>query len=296
MKEIDFISTFFFDLCEKKKSEFYNLDLDIIMSIISNDKLQLKNEDQLLKFANDFYLNDSKYSILFEKVWFINVSPEMMNEFISVFDANDMSVATWNQICERLKEDLKQHKDYKNRYKENEKKNAQSKTIQFNENDPGSGIISYLLKESNGNIENEINVTSSSVIQECYSPKNVVYFDDNNKEFYPEYMENNWICFEFKKHQIIPTKYTIKSYDGGRNGRNPKNWIIEGSNNCQSWVTISEEKDCPHLNKRYTVHTFDIKNQSNQKFRFFRMRSTGPSWDNYYSMAICSFEIYGELI
>ena len=98
-------------------------------------------------------------------------------------------------------------------------------SIQFNSNKPELGIMNYLLNPSNGDIGNEIDVTSSSVLDYYCIPQNVVYFN-TQKEFYAKEMENNWICFEFKKHQIIPNKYSIISYDGGPNARHPKSWVI----------------------------------------------------------------------
>lgn len=82
IKETEFISVHFYEICEKKIDDFLNIDIDLIANIISNDKLQLNTEDQLLKFVNTLYKTDSKYSILYDHISFTNVSSEAMKEFI----------------------------------------------------------------------------------------------------------------------------------------------------------------------------------------------------------------------
>ncbi len=79
--EINYISSHFFELCEKQEGELENLSIDTLFQIVTNDILELNTEGQLLKFV--------KYSILYEAVLFENASSELMNEFISVFDKTE---------------------------------------------------------------------------------------------------------------------------------------------------------------------------------------------------------------
>ena len=72
-----------------------NLSIDTLTRILSNDKLQLNTEDQLLKFVNKCYKSDSKYSILYETVLFEIVSSEVIKEFTLIFDNEDMNHETW---------------------------------------------------------------------------------------------------------------------------------------------------------------------------------------------------------
>lgn len=41
---------------------------------------------------------------------------------------------------------------------------------------------------------------------------------------------NSWIKLDFKRHKIIPTDYTIRSFFRDKNGNHPKSWVIEVSN------------------------------------------------------------------
>ena len=73
------------------------------------------------------------------------------------------------------------------------------------------GIINYLRKQSNNQIENEIKITASSIYdsnENTYGPYNSIQYE-NQKIFCSQHSTNSWICFEFTNYQIIPTHYTI---------------------------------------------------------------------------------------
>lgn len=83
-KEIDFISLNFSQLFESSENleKLCHLNIDTIHSIINNENLRLKDEDQLLQFINKLYLTDSKYSPLYEKVQFINLSKKQWQNLL----------------------------------------------------------------------------------------------------------------------------------------------------------------------------------------------------------------------
>lgn len=299
---------------ENKKIELYSKLIndysDVFDFNMINPKFLLSTTNELLSELNKLRIEYSNSMIEMKKL--IENQNKQFNDQIEIIKKlqnehkdqiskqNESFIKAENDRKNKFDEQLKQYEDsVKNLNDQNESKfelikRAITKSIQYNPNEPGSGIINYLLKESKGAIENEINVTSSSVLYNNI-PQNVLHFN-TNEEFYAEDGKNNWICFEFKNHKIIPNKYSVISYDGGTNSRHPKSWVIQGSNDNENWDTISEEIDCPYLNKSYTTYTFDIKKQNNQDFKFIRMLSTGPSWNNKNSFAICAFEVYGELI
>ena len=69
-KEIDYISSHFYELIESKEEELYKLDVNALYHILDNEKLQLKDEDQLLNMINCFYSKNQEYRILYETVNF----------------------------------------------------------------------------------------------------------------------------------------------------------------------------------------------------------------------------------
>lgn len=72
-----------------------------------SDHLELESEDQLLRFVNNLYEHDVKYSILYETINFGNVTSEVIKEFTAIFDINTMRVPTWRRLAMRLEEETK---------------------------------------------------------------------------------------------------------------------------------------------------------------------------------------------
>lgn len=298
LTEIDFISEHFPDLCEKQENEFRNISIDTLMNILNNKLLQLKTENQLLKFANQMYKYDVNYSIVYESVIFENVSSKAMREFISIYNFNDMNNNIWNKLSKRLEHKIKFENDIQkvnNRYKEKLKKTF---PVQINE---FKGILSYLYKKSKGEIGREISIESYSMINNC-QPTNVVLFDSDS---FVETLENennecNWLRFDFRNYRVIPTDYTIKSYPYNEDAHHPKHWVIEGSNDNKSWEILDKKENCDYLRGKNKVQTFKMNQNITKEFRYIRMRLTRENWyhDNNinHRLAISSFEMYGIII
>lgn len=86
---------------------------------------------------------------------FSNVSSETMSEFLSVFDKEDLSCGSWQQLSKRLSKKVEEEENLpnKNRYK----KKVQTGLIfvASGQND-FNGILKHLLTQSNGQIEKEV--------------------------------------------------------------------------------------------------------------------------------------------
>lgn len=306
-KEIDYVSSHFFEI-DINNEEFSELTLNTFERIFENPKLRLESEDQLLTFINKLYLKDSQNSILYEFIDFSNISPAKISEFLAIFDFNDITHNTWEMLSFRLEHQIIQSKESthkKSRYKKNVKAEKTQKkpeigtTLLYSKNKEFKGIIDYLSTQSSGDIFQKIKITSSSVANqnESFSPINSILYDDETRYFLSASQKNSWICFDFKNHRIIPTNYTIRSFNASENeGAHPKSWVIEGSNDNQEWEILDQQKDCSLLNGMNLVHTFPIDNQDNKNFRFIRMRQTMHNWIFSYCLCIDSIEFYGTLI
>ena len=108
---------------------------------------------------------------------------------------------------------------------------------------------------------------------------------------------NSWMCFEFKKHQIIPSNYTIRSYNSA-NHNHLKNWVFEGSTDNNNWIILDQQENNSFLNGSSLVHSFQIsnKNLDQQSFKYLRIRQTGQNWINQNYLMMNSIEFYGKLI
>lgn len=284
-KEIDFISLNFSQLFESQENlkKLCNLNIDTIHSIINNENLRLKDEDELLQFINKLYLTDSKYSPLYEKVQFINLSKKAIKEFVEIYDFNDISGVMWNKLTEMLIGQT------------DSKSEENGLTFSVEEKKLLSGIINYLVNKSSGN---DIDITSSSFMNndDRYHPKNVVFYGKSDKCFLSENEPDSWICFDFKNHAVHPTNYIIRSPKNEITNHYLKNWVIEGSNDKIQWEVLDKQIGCEFLVGSELIHTFTIRNQNYDTFRFIRLRQNGPNVFNSDYLAIKNFELYGRLV
>lgn len=154
------------------------------------------------------------------------------------------------------------------------------------------GILNYFQKYSN--INEEINITHSPDLSG--KPDTLYNFENKSNIFNLQNHLEQWICFEFKKHNIILTNYTIRSYISGR--YHPKSWIIEGSNDLNVWDQIDEQKNCLFMKGRtyynnIHVHTFAIQNKDKKSFKYIRLTQTDENWGGDHDFVINCIEFYG---
>lgn len=296
-EEIDYISTHFHELFEDDDIEdFSSLSLTTIERIISNEKLKLEDEDQLISVINDLYRKDKrKYSSLYTYVIFSNISTFEMGEFIDLFDVDSISGEIWRSISNRLLFDVKKDQNVllnSNRYT---RKGILFKCQDDERENSFSGIIRHLLNEaSEGEIEKVIDISSSTYSGQ-HIPNLAVSFDDEEKFFQSQSEKDGWLCFEFLGHRVIPTDYKIRSYSGSPNYL--KSWVLEGSDDKEKWEVIDSQQNCTLLEGKLLVHTFHISQEKQKVFRYIRIRITGSSCSyGYYYLTLNSFELYGNLL
>ena len=292
--EIDFVSSHFFEIfdCENEE-ELMNISIETLIQIIGNKKLRLNDEDQLLNIVNYLYSNQTKYSILYEEVCFSNVSMNEMKEFIKIYDVNDLTSELWQNLSDRLICEVKNNEVLKkSRYKEKVDTFSKENGNEFR------GILNYFMKKTDGNIEDEITISSSSYFNnsDVYKPFNVIDSDENEKYFWSKDLLNSWICFDFKDRRLILSDYSIKSIDVGPNYSHPRSWAVEGSNDNHFWEILDLQQNCSYLNGPSLVHTFHIHKRNLNEFRFIRLRQTGPNWRGNNFLAFKSFELFGKLV
>ncbi|KAK8880578.1 hypothetical protein M9Y10_003258 [Tritrichomonas musculus] len=273
---------------EEEKAKLKNLDISIIERIFGHPNLQIDSEDQLVDIINELYRQDREYCELYSFVDFKNVTTSKMREFLTEIQQDDVTHQTWISLSERLCEEVKDGENQK-RYKT--KKPKFYKEILFNKQE-FDGLVNCLRKE--GNIQDEVSITLSSI--QYGDPQNLFIYENKNTYCYTNNVQDSWICFEFKKHEIMPTNYTIRTQSGGPNFLHLKSWNLEGSNDNNNWTILDEEKDCSYLNGSYFTHTFGTRNEEHQSFKYLRIHQTDKSWYNDYRLLMNCIEFYGQLI
>ena len=150
------------------------------------------------------------------------------------------------------------------------------------------GIFKYLGSQSN--LNDEVIVTQSSFVGG--DKQKLLDIERPGNYYYTHDKPNSWICFEFKNYRIIPSNYSIKSWNNGPGKGHPKSWRIEISNDKNDWISIDEQNNCSYLNGPNLVHTFSVDEEKTKKFvngaKFIRMIQTGLNWANLHYLCFGS--------
>lgn len=303
--EIDFLSSHFYEIAENQREKLKALNFETIQRIVENENLVLKSEDQLLSFVNELNALNSDFSILYGYVNFLNVSLTSITNFLNTFDIENINQRIWNNIAMRLQNEIflnssdssvmhSIQKEYEKVDKKDEKEDVNVKNILFDGKDEFDGIINHLRKELV-----PIEVTASSTLDDKHLPANVIFYNNNNiRYFCSKDLENSFVCIDFKDYSVIPLKYAICGENSSLLDKrlNPKEWIIEGSNDGISWYVIDFQKDVLFTSTRNYMHVFTIQYNNENSFRYLRMRMTGKNWEDNYTFKLGSIEFFGKLI
>lgn len=269
---IDFISTNFGQIMKQNPQKFLNLSQNLIEKIISNDKLKLKSEDQLLTLINQLYEKDFINSYLYKYVNFENVSNSSISEFLNLFDYNDLDHEIWNKISMRIRV---------------------TNSYDFIKNSSEiKGIFNNLQNQKK--LKDEIILTNTQIYSlNCQSANNLFLFDNDSEYFQTINDTNAFIRFEFKSKRFVPTAYKIKTTS--HNSYTPRNWVIEASNDKEIWDVLDRQSN-KILDDKDKWWEFSIKNQELKKYKFLQMRQTGENSANRFNLTIGSIDFDGYLI
>ena len=273
--EINFLSTNLYQIPKDREHLFESLQYDTLDLIFGNENLQLESEDQLFRIVNRLYQKNSEYSAFYEYVDFVNVSKDSIIKFAQIFDEGDLTGQIWRKMLARLQHEVKVGDEEKSKRSRRSTAEVQGNEIQFKGNS-FDGIFNRL--KTTSNIRDEVSVTKSS--EGHGNVMSLFDYDDQHSGPCTCSNGNEWFCFEFKKHRVIPTCYTIKT---NSSGCYPKTWVVECSNDNVKWEKVDEQMNCSSLNGKYTYHSFPISTQKQIGYKFVRLKLTGLNYHFYIS-------------
>lgn len=216
------------------------------------------------------------------------MSVSKITEFLEIFNISDLTQQTWISVSNRLQQEIKKEK-----YQKNSRYSNRSIGISFKKEDNKdfTGIINYI-KQTTKNIENEIEFTCSSIQGSNYAKYSV--FDTNAGSYFASDNEQSaWVCLDFKNHRVIPTDYTIGTTS---NSILIRSWVLEGSEDKIKWDAIDSQENCERTNGCNRILTFKIQTKYDKEYKYIRLRTTGPAWDNRTYLRVNSLELYGTFI
>ena len=244
-EEIIFLSKNFHDFNVKYPESIFDLNVDIIEQIISNDHLKIYNEEELFNIILKLYNKSKKYATLFSYVIFINLPTKSIQEFNEHFDINDINLTIWKSISYRLEQEISKEsqRTSKTSYQELLKNRYINKKYEH--------ILKQLSEEFNGNVHtlNIVHITASSI--KFYSVEDIV--EENSNYFSTNDEADSWIQFDFKERKVLLESYTLKTHQGSWN---LKNWILEVSNDGEHYTEIDRKENCNLINGLLKQATF----------------------------------------
>lgn len=269
----------------------------MLYNIISDENLRLKSEDSLLEFIiSIFGEEDNEFPNIFsflEKVHISNLSETYFIRFMERIEAGNMSGILWQNIRNRVCHSIPVQYINSQRY-------SMIRAL-FDGNNSSSfcGIIHNLTEDCGGNVDdrNVVAVTCSSLYHNGYKAKHAFDLDQENY-FLSKNQSGSWIKYDFKEKKIIPTHYSIRSGNSGYYNNEPRDWVIEGSNDDSSWVELDTRNGITYLRGINVSLTFEIQQSqiSDQGYRYIRLKETGKNYCNTYEMDFSALEFFGTLL
>jgi hypothetical protein len=291
LREIEFISSHFHEI-DDLSTTLKSLTFSMIEEIIKNDSLKIKSEDSLYDFIVSQIETNWEYSMLLEYVRYEYLSTLKFNEFFDLISKSFeyMNHSIWMSLQSRLS--LPVSPKTSNDRLLIEPRRGQE--FVPSSSSPLNGIIAHLTRRCGGNVHDHNIIAVSASSNDGHREKNVADLEVDNC-FISLNSVNQWLCYDFKAMTIKPTHYSIRSYcNGGPGDYNPKNWVIEGSQDGNSWIELDRQDNNNELNGRNLTRTFSISRS--EEVRMIRIRQTGLNHAGDQYLMFSSFEIFGHLI
>lgn len=104
---------------------------------------------------------------------------------------------------------------------------------------------------------------------------------------------NSWMKVDFKDYRVRPTHYSLRHYSSW-DTEALRFWNLEGSNDNDTWTTLSTHLNDTALDSKGDTHTWAVDDTS-LSYRYFRVIQTGRNSNQHFYLALSGIEFYGDL-
>lgn len=281
-EELEFLSSNF---SEFEISALSVLSLNHLEMILTHGELKIESENSLFDFILDRFSSDESYSTLFKYIRFEYLDAEHIDLFFNCVYPDYIDSVLWESITNFIKNCIQ---------KSPPRRNISKGTFEYKTEGPFNGIISHLRQECNGNPHTKGIMAITTSGNDCNQCHQVVDYGWGDW-WYSSNKENSWIQFDFIDRSVSVESYTIKSGKLTGVPSHPRHWVIEGSNDAQSWSTI-DSQDNSDLNGNCCTKHFKCSTElSGTLYRYIRMRQTGQNCFNANRLWLSEIEFFGVL-
>jgi hypothetical protein len=301
--EIEFIASHVYEMSDEVNSA----DISAMSAILGHESLHIESEDWLFEFILSRMAENLEFVGLMEFVQFEYLSTSNLSEFIDNIcePIQELNVCILRRLRFRLQcpiltsADLVFRPSLSTEWIRVRGQNAVESQVP-------DGIISHLTRECGGNVHDHglVQVTSSQPDTDLLwdAAKNVVDLRSDS-HFSSVWMSrhadiphqrNNWICYDFKDRQIVPTHYAIRSSPQDPNNSHLKSWLVEVSVNGENWKEIDHRENNAELNEPLKTKVFEVC--ACDASRFIRLAQIGRNHYGNSELCISAWEIFGRVI
>ena len=278
--EVLFIASHF---SEFSVEEFRTIPLRVLEMIFSSPSLRVDTEGDLYDRVRTLiaYCGPA-YRVLYNYVLYEYLNEGDMAEFLADVRVSDLSEELWEAISKRLLMKAPSRSQSIERFSES--------AIVFDK-DPFDGIVSYLRKTTGSNPSLNGLIDISYLGGNSYCDK---LFEQNWKCYWSSTnAPGQWLNFEFKKHRVYLTDYTLKTPNSSPGWNHMKSWVVEGSDDGINWCELDRREDNNDLNGNSRVMTWTCQNP--QRVRNVRIRQIGKNHHNADDIQLTNIEFFGHL-
>jgi hypothetical protein len=297
-RDISYLASHFHEL---SMADFVRLSIEPAESILSDASLKVDSEDQLFEFISSRFCESSSFIVLLEYVRFEYLSLASIERFVNIISEDVyefLNVSIWRQICVRLCHRV-WATDLRSRFGPRAVCGSHDDA---NDADNLNGIIAFLTRQCGGNVHDHgvVNITSLTNLGAGLHPKNAADLAVDNKfssMFSSVTTPGQWLCYGFRTGTLVLTGYAIRSqYDLGPGYAHLKTWVIETSMTGSEWSIVDSRTNNADLNAKNVTVRFDLDESRHERCRFVRLRQTGLNHGRTHSLALSSFEVFGDFI
>jgi hypothetical protein len=160
--------------------------------------------------------------------------------------------------------------------------------IPYADGDPLNGILAFLTKRHSCNLHNSGIVTVTGA--QCSNIH--IYTDPQQSSDYFHMTPDSsgcWFCFDFKERRVTLTHYAMKACC---TNRGPSSWMLDGSNDGETWETLHSVEGCNGLRQDQATPHFAVSVSRSFRFVRFRQRANLPQSTDLHMK---SFELFGSI-
>jgi len=225
------------------------------------------------------------YKQFLELLRFEFLSPEGIEIAVQLLDVADISGALWQSLQRRLLLPVAPPKN-PGRYAQ------RARRLAYREHKPFKGIMARLSKDAHGNahVKKVVSITASS--RGNNEPHQVIDYGWKG-DWGTKNKENGWIKFDLINRKAELTGYSIMSIPSAKGYGQPKSWVLEASNDDDTWLVLDDHQKSQDLNGKSIIKYYTFG--QTEPFRYVRLRQTGQNWAGNNYLSISQLELFGFL-